>query len=54
MEDIQNYLPTVMFRGTPCTLRGFFQKQRHKWTGKGKQEKEKMRTRRWRKEKKDD
>ena len=19
-EDIQNYLPTVMFRGTPCTL----------------------------------
>ena len=20
-EDIQNYLPTVMFRGTPCTSR---------------------------------
>ena len=20
-EDIQNYLPTVMFRGTPCTKR---------------------------------
>ena len=22
-NDIQNYLPTVMFRGTPCTLYSF-------------------------------
>ena len=28
-EDIQNYSPTVMFRGTPCTINNFFQRPRN-------------------------
>ena len=32
----------------------FFIKQRHKWTGKEKQEKENLQTCRWKKEKKDE
>ena len=26
-EDIQNHSPTVMFRGTPCTIRDKFVKE---------------------------
>ena len=34
-EDILNYSPTVMFRGTPCNLHG---NVRHPWSVKGLKE----------------